>query len=115
MGAPQQVGRAEAVQAMQAFGTRAAEGEPRPPCVCGSHLAHVTYRERLKRYILMRMPSLASRPEDLQRFVELNLLHGESCYYCDICGNSRSEGGLWTCENANNTVLHANAYDVCGP
>lgn len=92
---------------------RAAEAPKQPACVCGNQLAHVSYRERVRRYMRMRLPSLAAGSSELDRQVDAHLERGEACYYCDICGESRAEGGVWTCESGNSTVLHANAYDVC--
>jgi len=110
-----EVARAEwvaAEESMAGVGCAAAH-TCRPPCVCGARLIHVSYRERLARYMTMRLPNLAGAPEELERVVEMSLMHDESCYYCDICGGSQADGGVWTCENGNHTVLHANAYDVC--
>merc|ERR1712176_788382 len=42
------------------------------------------------------------------------MLEGSSCSYCDLCARSIPSGhSLWTCLNRNNTIFHANAFDVC--
>lgn len=91
----------------------AAAAQKPPPCVCGGRLMRVPYRERLVRFMLMRMPNIAVTLHELEHLVDRNMARGEPCYFCDLCGDSKAEGGVWTCENGNNTVLHANAYDVC--
>lgn len=91
----------------------AAASRAPPPCVCGGCLGRVTYRERLVRCLRMRMPSVHLGMPEFDRFVDELIARGEPCYFCDVCGESKAAGAVWTCENGNNTVLHANAYDVC--
>lgn len=106
------VQRASAENSLQALAVAAAATGASPPCVCGARLGRVSYRERLVRCLRMRMPATLSMP-DFEALVDRVLERREPCYFCDLCGESRAEGGVWTCENGNNTILHANAYDVC--
>lgn len=104
---------AAAEQLLEDVSGAAARAPKQPPCVCGSRLMHVSYRERLVRYVVMRFPHQTASHPQLDDLVDRNLERGEPCYFCDLCGDSKAQGGVWTCENGNNTVLHANAYDVC--
>lgn len=106
------VRRAAADAALQALAAASAAAATAAPCVCGAKLGHVSYRERLVRCLRMRTPPSLSFA-DFEATVERVLERREPCYFCDLCGESRAEGGVWTCENGNNTILHANAYDVC--
>lgn len=105
--------QARARQMLQDVSSAAAAAPKLPPCVCGGQLAHVSYRERLVRYVQMQLPNVAASAHDLDQHIDRRLERGDPCYFCDLCGQSSCEGGVWTCESGNNTVLHANAYDVC--
>lgn len=86
---------------------------PSPKCICGCALELVTSQERAHRFALRHFhgaPSSSYFQDRLRIMLERRL----SFISCDLCGESVESGtDVWTCENGNQTILHANAYDVC--
>jgi len=60
-----------------------------PPCVCGSDLQWVSFRQRTAG-------------------------HSYTNVICDICSKDlESRSSMWTCQEGHNTVMHPASYDVC--
>mmetsp|Transcript_12331 Transcript_12331/g.33787 ORF Transcript_12331/g.33787 Transcript_12331/m.33787 type:complete len:322 (-) Transcript_12331:50-1015(-) len=79
-----------------------------PRCVCGSHLEHVSSKDRIIRMLEEVDTSWRSRIEtiDIDAF--------SSLVTCDICERvATRSGSLWTCTRGTHTVLHPASYDVC--
>eukprot|EP00747_Dinoflagellata_sp_TGD_P222784 gnl/TRDRNA2_/TRDRNA2_94469_c0_seq1.p1 gnl/TRDRNA2_/TRDRNA2_94469_c0~~gnl/TRDRNA2_/TRDRNA2_94469_c0_seq1.p1 ORF type:complete len:335 (+),score=55.68 gnl/TRDRNA2_/TRDRNA2_94469_c0_seq1:67-1071(+) len=97
-----------------AEGGSASSTAPMPKCVCGGFLEKVSCKERIRRFCVVRLPQLPPGSEAFERAVEAIAASGRATYFCDLCSESiRPLGEVWTCENADRTILHSNAYDIC--
>lgn len=108
--------RAQALPAQRELLRRYGRGRCRNgatvPCVCGDSLVLVTGLQRL-RYFCQRLRSTSSGAQ-LDWLVERVSASGESVCSCDLCGASLPpNSAVWTCLNGNQTIVHANAYDIC--
>lgn len=102
------------VRILEQYGeARHGEAHLVPQCVCGSNLVHVSYEERLRRCLILRIPGIQNDNPQFEDTVASLLASNKPCFHCDLCGEYRRSGSVWTCENDNNTILHTNAYDVC--
>jgi len=84
---------------------------PSPKCVCGSSLLRVTGLERFRRQLGDRISD-----EDFARMAEQVRVSERSTIICDLCDEHvklDTTDMLWTCENGDDTILHATAYDIC--
>ena len=101
--------------------TITALGQATPHCVCGSYLHRVPGRERARKCLellvvqqSLMLPPTSGSPEFeslLDRIIESS---EASVCYCDLCLQSIPVNcDVWTCENGETTILHANSYDVC--
>jgi len=81
-----------------------------PRCVCGMVLELVSGRERAIRCCRMMWPDV---PQGSTLFESL-VSKSEPYAYCDLCTQSvPHRSAVWTCQNDNRTILHANAFDIC--
>lgn len=84
-----------------------------PSCVCGSTLELVSSTERTRR-LCQRLVQHPPGTDAFERVVNVILNSGQSWVLCDLCSDPvASPAPVWTCQNGNLTILHANAYDVC--
>jgi len=99
--------------AVSSLGARCAEAASTgPSCVCGVMLERVSGLERARRWCTMNAPHVAVDSITFNHIVEEML--SQSASYCDLCDEHLPPGGaVWTCQNGNRTILHANAFDVC--
>lgn len=97
----------------EAFAARISEEAPKQPrCVCGKRLERISCAERAVRYCQMLVPHVAPGTEAFDRVLQKVASTGPA--YCDLCQEGIAPGGaVWTCEDGNRTILHANAFDIC--
>jgi hypothetical protein len=103
----------EAASDVKAFADLCAQQSScRPRCICGMRLDRVTGHERAVKWCQMNCPDL---PEGSERYCDILARFSEtSSSYCDLCNQNIAPGdALWTCQNGNTTIFHANAFDVC--
>lgn len=84
---------------------------PSPKCVCGWSLLRVTGVQRFRRQLGDRISDA-----DFARLVEQVRVVDRSSIICDLCDEHvklDTAAMLWTCENGDDTILHATAYDIC--
>lgn len=85
-----------------------------PRCVCGGALERLTGEERVRRVFGRQLPVNMHGTAIFEQIVAGILNQGRSICSCDLCGRSIDpRSAVWTCQNGNRTILHANAYDVC--
>mmetsp|Transcript_25514 Transcript_25514/g.72882 ORF Transcript_25514/g.72882 Transcript_25514/m.72882 type:complete len:275 (-) Transcript_25514:98-922(-) len=81
-----------------------------PRCVCGSHMRYVTIKDRVLQ-LIHEGPTVP--PESLVPIIMEHILQSPPIM-CDLCEtNVHADGGVWSCENGQRTMLHSAAYDVC--
>jgi len=79
-------------------------------CVCGGALEHLGLRNRIHRLVepkddtgVMRVQNRSYSVDDL---IKMNAVT------CDLCSTPVSDE-VWTCENGESTILHAQSFDIC--
>jgi len=81
-----------------------------PRCVCGSNMRYVTIKDRVWQ-LIHEGPTVP--PESLVPIIMEQILQSPPIM-CDLCEtNVQADGGVWSCENGQRTMLHSAAYDVC--
>lgn len=92
----------------------AASVEKAPSCVCGCSLIRISGSERGMRY-LDTLPLLSGVSRDSEQYQRIFQSASEnSLCFCDLCGGWQSVTNyVWTCENGDTTILHANSWDIC--
>lgn len=90
-----------------AAGTLLAE-QRQPMCMCGASLERVSGRERAFRWCRMVAPHVQSGSPAFEELLK------SARSYCDLCDETIDVcEDLWTCQNGDQTILHANAFDIC--
>lgn len=85
-----------------------------PRCVCGGHLERLDGRSRCRQLIAGDGRLAGLPPEQLERWVDLQLATGQTCVVCDLCdGQLPPHTPVYTCGNGDSTILHPTTYDVC--
>eukprot|EP00746_Dinoflagellata_sp_MGD_P140183 gnl/MRDRNA2_/MRDRNA2_73476_c0_seq1.p1 gnl/MRDRNA2_/MRDRNA2_73476_c0~~gnl/MRDRNA2_/MRDRNA2_73476_c0_seq1.p1 ORF type:complete len:225 (+),score=32.42 gnl/MRDRNA2_/MRDRNA2_73476_c0_seq1:495-1169(+) len=99
----------------------ASDARATPSCVCGSVLYRVYGSARAQQSaekVLKRMgiPTQTPQYNDTFERVFKRLTCKGNCgdRTCDLCYHPvKINGGVWTCRNADGTILHASEYEVC--
>lgn len=92
----------------------AAASQSVPKCVCGSSLQRLTGADRAIRALERHCPGIAPGSAQFQMVFNSLTANGDAGIVCDLCDTHCAlKDMVWTCENGNDTILHANAYDVC--
>ena len=88
-----------------------------PRCVCGGALARMPGRQRARRFLLSVQPGLAQAPPHIvDAHIDALIASNAAMFMfiCDVCERPiATRQPTWSCANAERTILHASAYDVC--
>jgi len=109
------VGSSKALAARWAAALASAGEAPAPECVCGGALARVSGTERAEKFLKSIRPDLSEDSLAFNTILEDLTREGSCGVICDLCEDNvvRVDSGVWTCGRGDQTILHANAYDVC--